>query len=109
MNLWPFGRESKEEKRQQEIINKLNLMAQTQTELAAQLHANALQAEKIAAEQQKRFDDVTAQLDALKAQIDSGAITSDLQAAAAELQTRLDALDATIPDAPATPTATATA
>jgi hypothetical protein len=103
MNFWPFKKCGAEEKRHNEIINALKLMATTQQELTAQLTAQGVQADKIAAEQQKRFDDVTGELAALRAQIDAGAITTELQAAADKLQGKLDALDATIPDAPTPP------
>ena len=75
-------------------------MAKTQTQVNADLKALSVQSEKIAAEQAKRFDDLTAVIVKLTDQINAGEVTPEVEASLAELQTRLQSLDDTIPDAP---------
>ena len=98
MTFWPFNLFGGGKKRHEQIIELLKLMAKTQTELAADLIKMAEQSDKIAAEQQERFDEASDALQALRDQIASGAVQADLEAAAANLQTKLQALDDTIPD-----------
>lgn len=73
----------------------------TQSELAADLAALTTQTNKIAAEQGKRFDDLTAVIVKLTEQINAGEVTPEVQASLAELQTKLQSLDDSIPDATA--------
>lgn len=81
----------------------INLMAKNQTQLNADLKALSIQSEKIAAEQAKRFDDLTAVITKLTDQINAGEVTPEVEASLAELQTKLQSLDDTIPDAPSQP------
>lgn len=78
----------------------IKLMAKNQTQLNADLKALSLQSEKIAAEQAKRFDDLNAVIVKLTEQINAGEVTPEVEASLAELQTKLQSLDDTIPDAP---------
>lgn len=80
------------------------LMAKNQTELNEALKALSLQSDKIAAEQAKRADDLNAVIVKLTEQINSGPVTPEVEASLAELQTKFQSLDDTIPDAPPAPT-----
>jgi hypothetical protein len=86
--------------RHKQTIDLLILMAKTQTQVNADLKALSLQSDKIAAEQAKRFDDLTAVIVKLTEQINAGEVTPEVEASLAELQTKLQSLDDTIPDAP---------
>lgn len=77
----------------------------TPKELETLLNNQTTQIGKIAKEQSDRFDAVVAANKVLQDLIDAGGtITPALEAAAENSQAALDALDASIPDAPAPPT-----
>ena len=80
----------------------LKIMA-TQVELAAALTAVKAQIDKVAKEQSDRFDTLTARIKALEDAINAGIVSPEVTAALAEVQTALQALDDTIPDAPSLP------
>lgn len=73
----------------------------TQEQLLADLKALTLQQQKIAKEQSDRFDAQTEAIRKLTEAINNGEVRPDVEAALAELQTTTQALDDTIPDAPA--------
>jgi oligoendopeptidase F len=84
----------------------LKALRMTQTELDAQLKLMVAQVGKISAEQSTRFDTLTQTIADLTATINAGgAVTPEVTADLAAVQSALDALDATIPDAPAPPVA----
>ena len=97
--MWPFRKQHKPHKHTQSL-NAINNMAQTQSELAAELLALNEQQKKIAAEQAARFDAQTAAIAALEAAIANAPVSDAVASALAELKATTDALDATIPDAP---------
>ena len=74
---------------------------QTQAERAASLNKLNQQKLKIAKEQSDRFDAVTARIKELEDAIANATVTDEVKTAFAGLQEAADALDATIPDAPA--------
>ena len=80
----------------------LKIMA-TQVELAAALTAVKAQIDKVAKEQSDRFGTLTARIKALEDAINAGIVSPEVTAALAEVQTALQALDDTIPDAPSLP------
>ncbi len=84
-------------------IEKANQM--TEQELIAQLAALKLQIGKVAQEQSTRFDTLTTTIANLTTQINSGEVKPEVAAALADVQTALQALDDTIPDAPPAPAA----
>lgn len=76
----------------------------TSQQLETLLNNQTTQIGKIAKEQSDRFDAVVAANKVLQDLIDAGGtITPALETAAANSQAALDALDASIPDAPAPP------
>lgn len=76
----------------------------TPKELETLLNNQTTQIGKIAKEQSDRFDAVTAANKVLQDLIDAGgAITPAVETAAGNVQTALDDLDASIPDAPVPP------
>ena len=81
----------------------INILMANQTELAAELKALKTQVDKVAKEQGDRFDMLTAKIAELERTIQQGEVTPEVTAALAEVKTALDALDATIPDAPPPP------
>ncbi len=95
-----WERVSKTNKRHDEIIKRLDIMAKTQNELLNDLKALSVQSDKIAVEQAKRFDDLTEVIRKLTEQIEAGTVSPEVEASLAELQTKLQSLDDTIPDAP---------
>jgi len=73
----------------------------TQAQLETLLNNQTTQIGKIAKEQSDRFDVLTAKIKELTDLIDAGGtITPAVEAAATNVQTALDSLDAAIPDAP---------
>lgn len=77
-------------------------MAMNNQQLEALLNNQTTQIGKIAKEQSDRFDVLTAEIKKLTDLIDAGGtITPAIETAATAVQTALDALDASIPDAPA--------
>ncbi len=73
----------------------------TQAELAAGLKTLQSQVGKVATEQSDRFDALTKEIADLKAAIDAGGtVTPEVEAAYNDVQTALQSLDDTIPDAP---------
>ena len=79
-------------------------MAMTSQQLETLLNNQTTQIGKVAKEQSDRFDALTAKIKELQDLIDAGgAITPEIEAAATNVQTALDNLDASIPDAPPTP------
>jgi seryl-tRNA synthetase len=94
MKLWPFTRESAEEKRQKQIINKLESIMATQAELAEQIRQSTVQT-------RKGIDEVLGKIKALEDVIAAGgSVSPELEAAVAELKTASQALDDIVPDAP---------
>ena len=89
--------------RHNDIINRLILMAENQTQLNDALKALSVKADKIAAEQAKRADDLNAVIVKLTEQIQNGTVTPEVNATLAELETKFQALDDSIPDAPSQP------
>lgn len=88
----------------QDLIEMEQRMAMTSAQLETLLNNQTTQIGKIATEQSDRFDKVTAALKVLQDLIDAGgAITPAIETASAAVQTALDSLDASIPDAPPTP------
>lgn len=77
----------------------------TPQQLETLLNNQTTQVGKIAKEQSDRFDALVAANKVLQDIIDAGGtgITPAIEAAAANVQTALDNLDASIPDAPPTP------
>jgi multidrug resistance efflux pump len=70
-------------------------------QLETLLNNQTTQIGKISKEQSDRFDKLSAEIARLQALIDAGgAITPEIEAAATNVQTALDNLDASIPDAP---------
>jgi len=79
-------------------------MAMTPQQLETLLNNQTTQIGKIAKEQSDRFDTLTAKIKELTDLLAAGgSITPEIETAAANVQTALDALDASIPDAPPTP------
>ncbi len=73
----------------------------TPAQLESLLNNQTTQIGKIAKEQSDRFDALTAANKVLQDLIDAGGtITPAIESAAASVQTALDTLDASIPDAP---------
>lgn len=73
----------------------------TQTELAEELRKLKAQQNKIAKEQSDRFDAQLAKIAALEAAIANAPVTAEVENALTELKAATQALDDTIPDAPA--------
>lgn len=82
----------------QQIEQLEKIMALNQTQLEEKLKAMSLQSDKIAAEQSKRFDDLTEVINKLKEQIEAGNVSPEVEATLGELETKLQSLDDTIPD-----------
>lgn len=74
----------------------------TQTELAEELRKLKAQQNKIAQEQSDRFDAQLAKIADLEEAIKNAPVSEDVTTALAELKEATQALDDTIPDAPAT-------
>ena len=85
---------------QRELLEKI--MA-TQAELATDLRSLKTQTDKIALEQSTRFDAQTAAIQRLTDLLNAGTVTAEVQTALDALKTATQALDDTIPDAPANP------
>lgn len=84
--------------------HKLKEIIMTQAELAAGLKTIQTQVGKVAKEQSDRFDALSKEIADLKDVITAGGdVTPEVTAALADVQTALQSLDDTIPDAPATP------
>ena len=83
-----------------QVIERLKSMAQTQTELAAQLKASTDQVAKIGGETRTLLTKVQELLDQLATQT---GVTPELQAAADDLKAQLQIVDDLVPDAPTTP------
>lgn len=80
-------------------------MAMTNAQLETLLNNQATQIGKVAQEQGDRFDVLTARNKELQDLINAGGtITPAVEQAAANVQTALDSLDASIPDQPGPPT-----
>jgi geranylgeranyl pyrophosphate synthase len=76
-------------------------MAMTPQQLEVLLNNQTTQIGKIAKEQSDRFDTLSAKIKELQDLIDAGGtITPAIETAATAVQTALDELDASIPDAP---------
>lgn len=88
------------------VINrKLDSIMATQAEVTADLILLKAQVNKIAVEQQTRFDALSARIAELEAIVTAGGnATPELTAALAEVKTALQSLDDTIPDAQPAPT-----
>lgn len=77
----------------------------TQAEVTADLILLKAQVNKIAVEQQTRFDTLSTRITELETLINAGGqATPELTAALAEVKTALQSLDDTIPDAAPAPT-----
>lgn len=90
---------------QTHLLNEINerqkQMAMTQQELTDGLKKIQSTVGKVAAEQSKRFDDLSKEIKDLKDLIAAGGtITPEIEQAVVDTQAALDALDNTIPDAP---------
>ena len=73
----------------------------TQKELADGLKQIQTQVGKVAAEQSKRFDELSKEIADLEATIAAGGdVTPEVTQGLADVQTALQSLDDTIPDAP---------
>lgn len=84
------------------INRKINMA--TQAEIAAGLKQIQTQIGKVAKEQSDRFDALTAKIKELTDLINAGGdATPEVTSALADVQTALQALDDTIPDAPTPP------
>ena len=92
---WPFATK-------QDLDNIERLIRMTQQELADGLLAIQTQVGKVAKEQSDRFDALSKTIADLQAVIEAGGeVTPEVQEALTGVQTALQALDDTIPDAPA--------
>lgn len=93
MNFWPFNRESAEEKRQKQIINKLDTIMATLEERLAGVETALDEA----------GTELTAELAKLREQIASGTVTEAALATIGRLETKAKALADIIPNEPPTP------
>ena len=86
------------------LDKKLDQIIMNQAELAAGLTKIQTQVGKVAKEQSDRFDALSKEIADLKAVIDAGGnVTPEVAQAVTDVQTALQSLDDTIPDAPPTP------
>jgi predicted XRE-type DNA-binding protein len=85
----------------QDVVKLLKQIIMTQAELAAGLKTIQTQVGKVAKEQSDRFDALTAKIKELTDIINAGGdVTPEVTEALASVQTALNELDSTIPDAP---------
>jgi len=73
----------------------------TQAELSAALDKLTLQVGKVAKEQSDRFDALTAKIKDLTDIIEAGEVKPEVATALESVQTALQAMDESVPDAPA--------
>jgi predicted transcriptional regulator len=76
------------------------IMALNQTQLIEKLKELSTQQDKIAAEQSKRFEDLTEVVKKLTEQSEAGEVSPEVETTLGELATKMQAMDDTIPDAP---------
>lgn len=84
-----------------DLAHALHIILMNAQQLETLLNNQTTQIGKIAKEQSDRFDALVAANKVLQAAIDAGNLTPEIDAAAAKVQSALDNLDASIPDAPA--------
>lgn len=83
------------------LEQKLDHIMATQAELAEELKKLKAQQNKIAKEQSDRFDALTGRIADLEAAVANAPVTAEVESALTELKAAAQALDDTIPDAPA--------
>ena len=98
MNLWPFKRESKQDKQHKQIINELKLMAIKVSELTGEVTALKASVVKIWDEQQSKYDALVLQYNAALEQLANQTISDEAQAALDDFKAKLKEFDDTIPD-----------